>query len=305
MFTTMTAVVLGTQSVSAHLPERMVAATLPSPKTTTWTRSRPEFSAVANGLSLLMPTLEPYIIKAVRIGARAEVVPQELRDDVSKFIRQEFSHQKAHRAFNEELTAQVPFLRHIEKAQRDFFRAAEQRISPLATLAFAAGAEAVAFFTARWVDRRRHSLLSDAEGAAASMFVWHLAEEAEHKNVAFDLYQAHGGGRARYLLGIISALMIMATSIVAASAVLLIRERSWWKPMTHIRLIGWSFSFVFEVVPLLGLCLRRDHHPSAWHNPEWLGVWLDEHDRAGGTAPAWSRDTVDGIFGPINLAAAS
>ncbi len=249
-----------------------------------------------------MPTLEPYIIKAVRRGANDEAVPPELRTEVSAFIRQEFAHQKAHRAFNDELTAQVPCLRHIEKAQRRLFRSIDQRISPHASLAFAAGAEAVAFFTARWVDRRRHSLLSDAEGDAASLFVWHLAEEAEHKNVAFDLYQAHGGGRPRYLLGIISALIIMALSIVAASAVLVVREGAWWKPMTHLRLISWSFSFVFEVVPLLGLCLRRDHHPSAWHDPEWLGVWLDEHDRAGGHAPTWNRDTADGIFGSVSLA---
>jgi uncharacterized protein len=297
--------VVSADSKGAELRARLVSATLPSTETTTWTPSRPGFSAVANGLSLLMPTLEPYIIKAVRRGAKADVVSPEMRDDVTRFIRQEFAHQKAHRAFNDELKAQVPFLRHIEKAQQNLFRYVDQRISPKATLAYAAGAEAVAFFTARWVDRRRHALLADAEGVAASMFVWHLAEEAEHKNVAYDLYQAHGGGRARYLLGIISALMIMAVSIVAASAVLIVREGAWWKPMTHLRLVGWSFSFVFEVLPLLGLCLRKDHHPSAWHDPEWLGDWLTEHDRIGGSAPTWNRDTVDGIFGTVKLAQAS
>ncbi len=251
---------------------------------------------MANGLSLLMPSLEPYVLKAVRRGAATDRVSPELKATADTFVAQELAHHQQHRAFNDELLRQVPSLRFIERTQRRLFRFIDQHTSTQGGLAYAAGAEAVAFFTARWVERRRHRLLSDAQGDAANLFVWHLAEEVEHKNVAFDVYRANGGRRIPYLLGIISALIVMALSIVSASAVLLVSERRWWHPMTHIRLIGWSLSFVFEVFPMLGLCLLNDHHPSNWSNPEWLGQWLAEYDAHGATPPEWNLATLDGIF---------
>ncbi len=271
-------------------------ASLPSETSTTWTPSKPEVSAVANGLSLLMPALEPFVMKAVRIGAALPEVDTELRARALSFVHQEGSHQQAHREFNRGLTAQVPALRHIERAQRSVFRVFDDRGSTNSMLAHAAGAEAVAYFTARWVDRRRHSLLADASGPVATMFVWHLAEEVEHKDVAFDLYLASGGGRARYLIGILSALFVFALSVLAAAAVLLVRERQWWRPAVHGRMAWWSLSFVFEVLPLLGLCLLRDHHPDRWSDPDWLAQWLSVYDRRGGVAPPWDRDTLDGVW---------
>ena len=283
-------------TAAPHLPHRQVSGSLPSTETTTWTPSLPEFSAVANGLSLLMPSLEPYVLKAVRRGAADERVSPELRVVATDFVAQELAHHQQHRTFNDELLLQVPTLRHIERAQRKLFRSLDRHTSAHTSLAYAAGAEAVAFFTARWVERRRHRLLTDAEGGAANLFVWHLAEEVEHKNVAFDVYQANDGGRFRYLFGIISALIVMSVSIVAASMVLLVRERRWWHPMTHVHLVGWALSFVFEVFPMLGLCLLKGHHPSNWSNPEWLGQWLTEYDIHRGVAPVWNIDTLDGIF---------
>ena len=278
------------------LGRRSVGGELPRTDTTTWTPDFPEFSAVANGLSLLMPALEPFVLKAVRRGAHDERVGSALRGVADDFVAQELAHHQQHRAFNAELVRQVPALRHIERAERALFRVVDRRASAMSALAFAAGAEAVAFFTARWFDNRRHQLLADADGDAARLFVWHLAEEVEHKSVAFDVYRANGGGRFRYVLGIVGGLIVMALSIMAASAVLLVKERRWWRPMTHIRMIGWTLSFVFEVFPLLGVCLLKQHHPSNWADPEWLGDWLREYDRNGGVPPAWNSDTLDGIF---------
>ncbi len=241
-------------------------------------------------------------MKAVRVGASLPDVRPELRARALSFVHQEGAHQQAHRDFNRGLTEQVPALRHVERIQRKVFRTLDGHGSIQTLLAHAAGAEAVAFFTARWVDRRRHSLLADASGPVATMFVWHLAEEVEHKDVAFDLYRASGGGRARYLMGILTALVVFALSVLAASTVLLVRERQWWRPAVHGRMVWWSLSFVFEVLPLLGLCLLNDHHPDRWSDPDWLTQWLAVYDRRRGEAPAWNRDTLDGVWAdePMN-----
>ncbi len=303
----MLAALSSTGRAADSLPRREVRGTLPSTTSTTWTPAVPEFSAVANALSLLMPVLEPYVLRTVRHGTTKATIDgpsgfnERDRTLAGAFVVQESMHQRQHRSFNEELTAQVPTLRVIERFQGWLFKQFRRTESSIWGLAFAAGAEAVAFFTARWVDHRHHHLLADADGDAARLFVWHLAEEVEHKNVAFDVYRANGGGRLRYLFGIVGALIIMAASVVAGSAVLLIREGHWWKPRTHARMIGWSCSFVFEVLPMLGLCLSRSHHPSMWRDPEWLGSWLAAYDTTG-TIPEWNQETLDGVYAPSTVA---
>ena len=47
-------------------------------------------------------------------------------------------------------------------------------------VAFAEAFECIAFTAARWVDRRTERLFQDADAVPASLFLWHLAEEAQY-----------------------------------------------------------------------------------------------------------------------------
>ena len=48
----------------------------------------------------------------------------------------------------------------------------------------------IAFTLARWVDENLGSFFAGADPVPATLFLWHLAEEVEHKTVAFDVWEA-------------------------------------------------------------------------------------------------------------------
>ena len=64
-----------------------------------WAMNDPAASYFTLGLSLYLPYLEPYIIKALRMGA-ADVHDAAVMDKLDKFCRQEAQHYKQHERFN-------------------------------------------------------------------------------------------------------------------------------------------------------------------------------------------------------------
>jgi predicted metal-dependent hydrolase len=144
-------------------------------------------------------------------------------------------------------------------------------------LAFAAGFETIAFVGARWVDRHQ-SLLRDADPIAATLFLWHLAEEVEHKEVAFDVYEASGGGRLRYASATIVAGLVLAASTVLGCWTILAAERRLFSPRAHLRIVGWSLSFVLTALPVMVVSALPGHHPRDLVDPAGLEHWLDHLD---------------------------
>ena len=90
-----------------------------------------------------------------------------------------------------------PGLRRIERLMAWTFGWLRRHTSDRFGLAFAAGFETVAFTAARWTAKRQQSLFAGADVQPSALFLWHLAEEVEHKAVAHDVYEATGGGRLR------------------------------------------------------------------------------------------------------------
>ena len=88
-----------------------------------WAMNDPAASYFTLGLSLYLPYLEPYIIKALRMGA-ADVHDAAVMDKLDKFCRQEAQHYKQHERFNALIHARdYPGLDAIEnRAKQDFER---------------------------------------------------------------------------------------------------------------------------------------------------------------------------------------
>ena len=141
--------------------------------------------------------------------------------------------------------------------------------------------------SARWVDKRM-GLLRDADPTAATLFLWHLAEEVEHKRVAFDVYQASGGGRIRYAWAMWVAGLILAAGAFAGSVVMLWDERRIYLPTAWFRLIGWSVSFIFVALPVMVISALPGHHPDQLVDPAGLEHWLDHLDPETSTVPEWA-----------------
>src|SRR5262245_40940833 len=78
---------------------RRMRFTFPPDMDTVFIEGEPEESYVNVALSLLLPYLEPYLIRTMR-AARDRVSDPGLRADLDKFIAQEGQHYRQHLLFN-------------------------------------------------------------------------------------------------------------------------------------------------------------------------------------------------------------
>ena len=273
--------------MSERLTARRVRFHWPDDLDPAWTPRVPELAVAANAVSLLMPHAEPYVVASVRAAVDdLEVTDPDLAAEAHAYVAQEAGHHAQHRRFNDLLVAAYPRLSRVDRALRWTFLRLRRRSTRFG-LAFAAGFETIAFVAARWVDDHQ-GLLRDAEPTAATLFLWHLAEEVEHKEVAFDVYQASGGGRLRYAWAMTVAGVILALASLAGAWTMLAAQRRLFSPGAHLRLIGWSFSFVFTALPVMLVSALPGHHPRDLADPIGLEHWLDHLDPETATVPEWA-----------------
>jgi uncharacterized protein len=273
--------------VSDALATRRVRFSWPDDLDPMWTPRVPELAVAANSVSMLMPHAEPFVVASVRAalddGSIADV---DLAAGARAYVHQEAQHHAQHRRFNDLLVARYPALSRVERFLGWSFGRLRRRSTRFG-LAFAAGFETIAFVGARWVDRR-HALLRDAEPTATTLFLWHLAEEVEHKEVAFDIYEAAGGGRLRYAWATFVAGLVLATAALIGCWTILAGERRLLSPVAHLRLIGWSVSFVFTALPVMVVSALPGHHPRDLVDPAGLEHWLDHLDPETSTVPDYA-----------------
>lgn len=149
-------------------------------------------SAFFNALSMSFPVGEQYFMDSVRNGLKA--VPEAMRPTFAKevqgFVGQEATHRRIHALFNEHLQKQG-FDNEIERrAQRRLAENADRDVR-IHVAATAATEHFTALF-ANWMLNHPEAL-AGAEPRLQTLWLWHSAEESEHRNTAFDIYQAAGG----------------------------------------------------------------------------------------------------------------
>jgi predicted metal-dependent hydrolase len=272
-------------SMSEQLVARRVRFEWPADLDPVWTPAVPELAIAANAVSLLMPHAEPYVVHAVRAVAD-DLEDPEVAADARAYAAQEAQHHAQHRRFNDILIHRYPKLERHDRTWKRLFQWLRGRDTKFG-LAFAAGFEAIAFVAARWVDDHQR-LLRDGNPTATTMFLWHLAEEVEHKEVAFDVYEAAGGGRLRYAWAMTVAALVMAIGAFTGTVSMLRAEHRLLSPTAHVRLARWSLSFIFAALPVMVVSALPGSHPSKLVDPAGLDHWLEHLDPATSTVPEWA-----------------
>lgn len=276
-------------TANAPVPVRRIRLSLPDNLPAAWNPTYPEFAAAANSVSLLMPYAEPYFVRSTR-DALAHLTP-DMAERASAYARQEGQHHRQHRRFNDLLVAQHPGLARAERWMARTYGWLSRSRSLRFNLAFAASSEALAFALARWSVRNNALFFAGADPAAATLFLWHLAEEVEHKSVAFDVWQAIDGKRWRYAWAMLVTTVILAWFVVWTMAVLLHGERRMHRPSTWARFTRLALSFIFQVVPDMAASCLPSHHPDDFADPPWLRSWLATYDPETRSIPAWQVDS--------------
>ena len=159
-------------------------------------------SALFNALSMSFPVGEQFFIDSVRRGLRELSADERKRrePEVQGFVGQEATHRRIHALFNAQLEAQGLVNTWGPRSAR--------RVAGMAALdarhavAVTAATEHLTAILADWMLARPRQIFEGSEARLATLWLWHSAEESEHRATAFDLYLALGGNaewRVRWL----------------------------------------------------------------------------------------------------------
>jgi predicted metal-dependent hydrolase len=145
-----------------------------------------------NALSMSFPVGEQFFIDAVRDGLKAlpEAERERYAAEVQGFVGQEATHRRIHALFNAQLEAQG----HLNTwAPRSLTRIARlEGLDPRHAVAVTAATEHITAVFADWMLAHPEAV-AGAEPRLQTLWLWHAAEESEHRSTAFDVYRALGG----------------------------------------------------------------------------------------------------------------
>ena len=244
-----------------------------------WNKSKPEWSHMVNGASLAMPYLEPYLIRTMR-KAFEKIQSEELRREVKLYMGQEGQHYQQHRKFNDILIENgYPELKAVEARMKDEFDDFEKNRSLKFNLAYACGFETMALSIGHWLVKDREYLFGGSDTRVASLILWHFVEEIEHKNVAFDAYQAVYGNYWYRIYGTLFATFHVVKFSRQAYQAMLKKDGLWGNIRSRWSLLKMATRFFGNMLfPTINACLPG-HHPSEVKDPKWCLDWIKTHEQ--------------------------
>ncbi|GGC67155.1 metal-dependent hydrolase [Undibacterium terreum] len=235
-------------------------------------------SAFFNALSMSFPVGEQFFIDSVR-RAQASLPASkqaELQQQVQGFIGQEATHRRIHALFNEHLERQG--LHNAWQARATERMKLMEGSDPRHCLAITAATEHFTAILAEWTLQHPHAL-EGSEGRLQSMWLWHCAEEVEHKSTAFDLYHALGGDHVWRIKWFRRITGVFLTDVLRQTVNNLRRDGTLWKWSTWKS--GYSFLFgkqglIRNTYQPWRAYLRQDFHPDQ-QDSELSHRWLADN----------------------------
>ena len=272
-----------------ELVVRRLLVDLTTPFPARWNGGDAFRSAFFNALSMSFPVGEQFFIDSVRNGLKT--MPEASRAkhaaEVQGFVGQEATHRRIHSLFNKHLD-DLGFTNEIERrAQRRM--AANAHLDPRNHVAATAATEHFTAIFADWMLQHPEAL-EGAEPRLQTLWLWHSAEESEHRSTAFDIYTAMGGTH-EWRIRIFRYVTVTFLGDVLRQTV-----RNLWHDgsLFHWRTWKSGASLLFSRnglirgnYPLWKDYLRQDFHPSqqdASRSVQWLHAHSDQFSVVGGAA---------------------
>jgi predicted metal-dependent hydrolase len=263
-----------------NLTVRRLLVDLKTPFARHWAGGCAFRSAFFNALSMSFPAGEQLFIDSVKLGVQQLPPEQQARfaDEVKGFIGQEATHRRIHTLFNEQLAAQG-YVNHWEGriAKR---RELMAELDPRNWLAVTAATEHLTAIFAEYLLAHPEAL-AGAEPRLRDLWLWHSAEESEHRSTAFDLYTAAGGNHAWRVRIFRVVATHFALDVARQTLHNLWRDGHWWRPATW----GGAWRLLMGRDGLLRHSfvhgrhyLREDFHPAQGDGraaADWLAAHAD------------------------------
>jgi predicted metal-dependent hydrolase len=233
-----------------------------------------------NALSMSFPIGEQMFIDSVRTAPPECLTDAALRAEVRGFIGQEASHRFVHAQYNAELVRQgLEYVIEPSVLRRVRFAS---KLDVRSQLAVTCAYEHYTAMLADWV-LRHPECMGDAEPALRTLWLWHAAEESEHKSVAFDVYVAAGGKYWRRVLWYVHISFMFAMDTLVQTTHNLHRDGHLWRLRTWASAAKTWFGrrglFWHLLLPALQY-MAPGFHPWRHDNRHLVDVWLNSNDSA-------------------------
>lgn len=262
----------------SELVVRKLLIDLDAPVERHWCGRDPFLTAWFNALSMSFPVGEQFFIDSVRNGLKA--LPQEKQPSFAKevqgFVGQEATHRRIHGLFNTRIAEHGLTNAWEDRAKARL--AMMEGADPRHGLGITAANEHFTALFAEWL-LSHPEVLAGSESRLKTMWLWHSAEEAEHKNTAFDLYQALGGSHEWRVKWMRRVTLVFLTDALRQTLLNLHRDGTLWQWQTWRS--AWRHLFargglLRESWTPWRAYFRRDFHPSQQHS-SLSEDWLREH----------------------------
>jgi hypothetical protein len=252
-----------------------------------------------NAASLSFPPTERFFIAAVR-DFQDRVSDPDLREQVRGFIFQEAMHNKVHLECNAMLARHYPNCRRAEQISIVTFRWLG-RLPRWFRLSLSSALEHFTSMVADTLLRYPDDFRSIVPPEVADMWLWHAAEETEHKSVCLDVHRAAlGSGIVSYanrIIGMLFATPLFLFVMLLLGSIVLSRGRPKSSaPVERIESAAAGDAGRFVGRNMLGLLwqgvpwrvyfsyYRPTFHPWDHDNSDLLDAWKQRYPGFGGVA---------------------
>ena len=244
-------------------------------------------TALFNALSMSFPVGEQFFIDSVRRSFKLlpESAQERFRTEIQGFVGQEATHRRLHALFNGHLEKLGLVNAWAERSQRRMKLLEE--IDARHGIAMTAALEHFTAIMADWM-LSNADLITGDDARLTTLWLWHSAEESEHKTTAFDLYQATGGSHEWRIKWFRRATFFFLTDTLRQTLSNLRRDGTLWKWSTWTSAASYLFGtrgLIRQTYAPWREYLRRDFHPSQQDSSastRWLADHADRYVPVGG-----------------------
>lgn len=243
-----------------------------------WCPKNPYWGNCGNYASVIGPAFEKYFIRAFR-DAIPLIKNPEVKADAEMFCFQEAQHSKQHLAHMAMLARKYPGLEQTRQAVLASYENLLQTRDLKFHLAYAAGIELMFGPLAKFVVDNREAMMGGSDPRIASFLLWHLVEEFEHRNSAYDVYNDVIGSywyRVKTFPAVVAHIKSVYEITVAGFEQHIPKDD--WDAVGPIdtsgALKGCPVSSVLGLLYELSCTLLPYHRPDNMRQPDWVTQWF-------------------------------
>lgn len=252
-----------------------------------WTTLPRSTEDCLNALSSLFPVGEAFFCRSVA-RYRDQITDPVLREQVANFIFQEAMHSKEHARANVALREANVLGREIETTARVMLGLTERFLPPVTRLAVTCAMEHCTTMLCAHLLATQWPRNEATDTEFCKLWMWHAAEEIEHKAVCFDVYNhIFGTGllawlhRAGTMAGVtvIGGTGLMIAFGVASLKGLRARGQGGTEGRTRDEHVSPSLRPMFKSMSFKVYLdyYRRDFHPAMHDHRNLLEAWRREY----------------------------